>query len=152
MKSKKVVIIVAVIILLIAIGSQSTRSSANAYSEDYNKISEISTTSLAISDAYSNASGKRNFKKEANKVVRDLGKTKMKTKEGKDVLKAYVEISESLVDTIVDSWNKGVLQGTGDKKIIELEANLKDKMNKFDEKIEELKIESGFYDGLEQLK
>ena len=76
----------------------------------------------------------------------------MKTKEGKEVLNAYVEISECLVDTIVDNWNKGVLQGEGDKKLIQLEDNLKDKMNKFEEKIEELKVESGFYEILEELK
>lgn len=77
---------------------------------------------------------------------------KMKTKEGKEVLNAYVEISECLVDAIVDNWNKGVLQGEGDKKLIQLEDNLKDKMNKFEEKIEELKVESGFYETLEELK
>ena len=76
----------------------------------------------------------------------------MKTKEGKDVLNAYVEISECLVETIVDNWNKGILQGTGDEKLIQLEANLKDKTEKFSEKIEDLKVESGLYEMLEELK
>lgn len=129
-----------------------TNSNANSYSYDYNKVSEISTTSLAISDAYANSRSKSKFKKEAKKIVKDLKKTKMKTKEGKEVLNTYVEISECLVDTIVDNWNKGVLQGEGDKKLIQLEDNLKDKMNKFEEKIEELKVESGFYETLEELK
>ena len=91
-------------------------------------------------------------KKESKKIVKDLKKTNMKTKEGKDVLNAYVEISECLVETIVDNWNKGILQGTGDEKLIQLEANLKDKTEKFSEKIEDLKVESGLYEMLEELK
>lgn len=76
----------------------------------------------------------------------------MKTKEGKDILNVYIERAEYLVDILVESWNKGVIPNTEDKKIVQLEANLEDKMNKFDEKIEELKVESGFYEMLEELK
>lgn len=151
MINKKILILaITILMTLTLIGC--TNSNANSYSYDYNKVSEISTTSLAISDAYANSRSKSKFKKEAKKIVKDLKKTKMKTKEGKEVLNTYVEISECLVDTIVDNWNKGVLQGEGDKKLIQLEDNLKDKMNKFEEKIEELKVESGFYETLEELK
>ena len=55
-------------------------SSVKEYSYDYNKISEISTISLAISDAYNNSSRKSDFKKESKKIIKDLQKTKMKTK------------------------------------------------------------------------
>lgn len=148
----KKILILAITILMILTLIGCTNSNANSYSYDYNKVSEISTTILAISDAYANSRSKSKFKKEAKKIVKDLKKMKMKTKEGKEVLNAYVEISECLVDAIVDNWNKGVLQGEGDKKLIQLEDNLKDKMNKFEEKIEELKVESGFYETLEELK
>lgn len=151
MINKKILTLaITILMTLTLIGC--TNSNANSYSYDYNKVSEISTTSLAISDAYANSRSKSKFKKEAKKIVKDLKKTKMKTKEGKEVLNAYVEISECLVDTIVDNWNKEVLQGEGDKKLIQLEDNLKDKMNKFEEKIEELKVESSFYETLEELK
>lgn len=63
--------------------------------------------------------------------MKDLEKAKMRTKERKDVLKAYVEISKYLVGTIVDNWNKGILQWMEDKKLIKLEANLKNKMHNF---------------------
>ena len=53
-------------------------SSVKEYSYDYNKISEISTISLAISDAYNNSSRKSDFKKESKKIIKDLQKTKMK--------------------------------------------------------------------------
>ncbi|WP_122641088.1 hypothetical protein [Romboutsia sp. Marseille-P6047] len=145
-------IIVTTIMIAMITGCTNTSMSSSTYSDDYNKVSEISTTSLAISDAYDNSGSKSEFKKEAKKIIKDLEKTKMKTKEGKEVLNAYVEISECLVDTIVDNWNKGVLQVTGDKKLIQLEAKLKEKIYKFDEKIEELKVESGFYEMLEELK
>lgn len=112
------------------------------YSNDYNKIREISTTELAISDAYHNSGSKNKFKKEAKKILKDLEKTKMKTKEGKDVLNVYLERAEYLVDILVESWNKGVIPNTEDKKIVQLEADLEDKMNKLEEKIEELKVES----------
>ncbi|HBH3146742.1 TPA: hypothetical protein KSJ15_000950 [Clostridioides difficile] len=148
----KKILTLAITILMILTLIGCTNSNANSYSYDYNKVSEISTTILAISDAYANSRSKSKFKKEAKKIVKDLKKMKMKTKEGKEVLNAYVEISECLVDAIVDNWNKGVLQGEGDKKLIQLEDNLKDKMNKFEEKIEELKVESGFYETLEELK
>lgn len=66
--------------------------------------------------------------------MKDLEKAKMRTKERKDVLKAYVEISKYLVGTIVDNWNKGILQWMEDKKLIKLEANLKNKMHNFGKK------------------
>ena len=112
-------------------------SSVKEYSYDYNKISEISTISLAISDAYNNSSRKSDFKKESKKIIKDLQKTKMKTKEGKDIL---------------DNWNKNKLNASAKRKLLKLSENLKDKLEKFEEKIEELKVESGFYETLEQLK
>ena len=75
-------------------------SSVKEYSYDYNKISEISTISLAISDAYNNSSRKSDFKKESKKIIKDLQKTKMKTKEGKDVLKAYGKISKAMRNSL----------------------------------------------------
>ncbi len=51
-------------------------SSVKEYSYDYNKISEISTISLAISDAYNNSSRKSDFKKESKKIIKDLQKQK----------------------------------------------------------------------------
>ena len=117
-------------------------SSVKEYSYDYNKISEISTISLAISDAYNNSSRKSEFKKE----------TKMKRKEGKDVLKAYGKISKAMRELILDNWNKNKLNASAKRKLLKLSENLKDKLEKFEEKIEELKVESGFYETLEQLK
>ena len=122
------------------------------YSYDYNKISEISTISLAISDAYNNSSRKSDFKKESKKIIKDLQKTKMKTKEGKDVLKAYGKISKAMRELILDNWNKNKLNASAKRKLLKLSENLKDKLEKFEEKIEELKVESGFYETLEQLK
>lgn len=127
-------------------------NSLNKYSYDYSKISEISTTSLAISDAYSNSSSKSSFKKHSKKIIKDVEKIKMKTKEGKDVLNAYVKISKALIDNVLDNWNKNTLNSTSNEKLLKLQHNLNDKLEKFDEKIEELKVESGFYETLEQLK
>ncbi len=145
---KILTIVITTIMLTILVGC----SNSSAYSEDYNNMREINTVSLEISDTYSKSDSKSQFKKESKKIMKDLEKTKMRTKEGKDLLKAYVEISKYLIDTILDNWNKGILQGMEDKKLIQLEANLEDKMNKFEEKIEELKVESGFYEMLEELK
>mgnify|MGYP000480973943 CR=1 FL=1 len=111
-------------------------SSVKEYSYDYNKISEISTISLAMS----------------KKIIKDLQKTKMKTKEGKDVLKAYGKISKAMRELILDNWNKNKLNASAKRKLLKLSENLKDKLEKFEEKIEELKVESGFYETLEQLK
>ena len=127
-------------------------SSVKEYSYDYNKISEISTISLAISDAYNNSSRKSDFKKESKKIIKDLQKTKMKIKEGKDVLKAYGKISKAMRELILDNWNKNKLNASAKRKLLKLSENLKDKLEKFEEKIEELKVESGFYETLEQLK
>ena len=124
----------------------------NKYSYDCNKVSEISTTSLAISDAYYNSNSKSKFKKESKKIIKDLEKIKMKTKEGKDVLKAYVKISKGLIDNLLDNWNKNTLDSINNEKLSKLQQNLNEKLEKFDEKIEELKVESGFYETLEQLK
>lgn len=151
MINKKILILmISIIVSITTIGC--TSSNANSYSNDYNKVSEMSKTSLEISDAYSNSESKGDFKKESKRIIKDLKKTKMKTKEGKEVLNAYIDISEYIVDIILDNWNKGLLQFTGDNKIVQLEDNLKNKINMFDEKIETLKVESGFYDVLEELK
>ena len=113
-------------------------SSVKEYSYDYNKISEISTISLAISDAYNNSSRKSDFKKESKKIIKDLQKTKMKTKEGKDVLKAYGKISKAMRELILANWNKNKLNASAKRKLLKLSENLKDKLEKFEEKIEEL--------------
>ena len=118
-------------------------SSVKEYSYDYNKISEISTISLAISDAYNNSSRKSDFKKESKKIIKDLQKTKMKT---------YGKISKAMRELILDNWNKNKLNASAKRKLLKLSENLKDKLEKFEEKIEELKVESGFYETLEQLK
>ena len=145
---KKIVILLGMIFSLLLVGC----SSVKEYSYDYNKISEISTISLAISDAYNNSSRKSDFKKESKKIIKDLQKTKMKTKEGKDVLKAYGKISKAMRELILDNWNKNKLNASAKRKLLKLSENLKDKLEKFEEKIEELKVESGFYETLEQLK
>ena len=98
------------------------------YSYDYNKISEISTISLAISDAYNNSSRKSDFKKESKKIIKDLQKTKMKTKEGKDVLKAYGKISKAMRELILDNWNKNKLNASAKRKLLKLSENLKDRL------------------------
>ena len=126
-------------------------SSVKEYSYDYNKISEISTISLAISDAYNNSSRKSDFKKESKKIIKDLQKQN-ENKEGKDVLKAYGKISKAMRELILDNWNKNKLNASAKRKLLKLSENLKDKLEKFEEKIEELKVESGFYETLEQLK
>ena len=90
--------------------------------------------------------------KEEKKIIKDLQKTKMKTKEGKDVLKAYGKISKAMRELILDNWNKNKLNASAKRKLLKLSENLKDKLEKFEEKIEELKVESGFYETLEQLK
>lgn len=150
MNNRLLIVIVSALMIVILTGC--TNLEYDKYSHDYNKVSEISTIELAILDAYHNSGSKNKFKKEAKKLVKDLDKTKMKTKEGKDILNVYLERAEYLVDILVESWNKGVIPNTEDKKIVQLEANLEDKMNKFDEKIEELKVESGLYEMLEELK
>ena len=79
-------------------------------------------------------------------------KTKMKTKDWKDVLKAYGKISKAMRELILDNWNKNKLNASAKRKLLKLSENLKDKLEKIEEKIEELKVESGFYETLEQLK
>lgn len=148
MNRKVIFILIISIITTLLVGC----NSLNKYSYDYNKISEISTISIEIGDTYYNSSRKSNFKKESKKIVKRLEKTKMKTKEGKDVLKAYVKISKSLINNILDNWNQNPLNSLKNKKTQKLEENLKYKLDKFDEKIEELKVKSGFYETLEQLK
>ena len=41
--------------------------SSNSYSHDYNKVSEISTTILYISDAYYNSDGKKRIKEDSKR-------------------------------------------------------------------------------------
>ena len=62
------------------------------------------------------------------------------------------KISKAMRELILDNWNKNKLNASAKRKLLKLSEHLKDKLEKFEETIEELKVESGFYETLEQLK
>lgn len=99
MNNRLLIVIVSALMIVILTGCRNLEY--DKYSYDYNKVSEISKIELAISDAYHNSGSKNKFKKEAKKLVKNLDKTKMKTKEGKDILNVYLERAEYLVDILV---------------------------------------------------
>ena len=132
MNKKVLIILVISIMSIIVVGC----TSINKYTYDYNKMIDISFTIAEISDTYVNSRSKNDFKKEMKKKIKNIEKIKMKTKEGKDVKKAYIKILKASVDNIVDNWNKYSIPSN--KKVLKLQDNLNDKIEKFDEKIEEL--------------
>lgn len=151
MNKKIQIVLIAFIISTTLVGC----SNANKYSNDYDKISDISVSNIAISQAYLNSSSKSEFKKEAKKIIKDLKNTNMMTEEGKDLLKTYIEISQCMTDTILENWNELYLNPDildKNKEFSALKSDLEQKMDKFGDKIEELKIESGFYEMLEEAK
>ncbi len=132
MNKKVLIILVISIMSIIVVGC----TSINKYTYDYNKMIDISFTIAEISDTYVNSRSKNDFKKEMKKKIKNIEKIKMKTKEGKDVKKAYIKILKASVDNIVDNWNKYSIPSN--KKVLKLQDDLNDKIEKFDEKIEEL--------------
>ena len=129
-----------VVVLLILVNITGCNSEQD-YKMDYMQSSPVSTDILKFTDAFYNnyPMSQEDFDKDIDEAIEKVEENyKMKTKEGKQVIKAYKKFMEHEKEFVDDNWEKydeiEELIPT-DKKAIELKKN-------FDDKMKELRLKS----------
>ena len=129
-----------VVVLLILVNITGCNSEQD-YKMDYMQSSPVSTDILKFTDAFYNnyPMSQEDFDKDIDEAIEKVEENyKMKTKEGKQVIKAYKKFMEHEKEFVDDNWEKyDEIEEliTTDKKAIELKKN-------FDDKMKELRLKS----------